>query len=39
MKTINLNTKYSPEDQTNYRLSQISKLKIILMKKYNINNL
>ena len=27
METINLNTKYSPEDQSNYRLSEISKIK------------
>ena len=26
------------EDQSNYRLSEISKIKIILMKKYNINH-
>ena len=37
METINLDTKYSLEDQSNYRLNEISKIKIILMKKYNIN--
>ena len=26
------------EDQSNYRLNEISKIKIILMKKHNINN-
>ena len=33
METINM------EDQSNYRLRKISQIKIILMKKYNINNL
>ena len=33
MEMINL------EDQSNYRLNETSKLKIILMKKYIINNL
>ena len=33
METINM------EDQSNYRLREISQIKIILMKKYNINNL
>ena len=27
MEEINLNTKYSPEDQSNYRLNEISKNK------------
>ena len=27
METINLNTKYSSEDQNKYRLSEISKIK------------
>ena len=27
METINLNTKYSSEDQSNYRLNKISKIK------------
>ena len=33
MEIINL------EDQSNYRLSEISQIKFFLMKKYNINNL
>ena len=27
METINLDTKYSPEDQSNYRLSEINEIK------------
>ena len=39
MEEINLNTKYSIEDQSDYRLIEINKIKYYLMKKYNINSL
>ena len=37
METINLECKPFLEDQSNYRLNELTS-KIILMKKYNINN-
>ena len=37
METINVEFKELLEDQSNYRISEITQ--IILMKKYNINNL
>ena len=39
METMNIELKKLLEDQINYRLSEISQIKMILMKKYNINNL
>ena len=39
METINIEFKELLEYQSSYRLCDISQIKIILMKKYNINNL
>ena len=39
MEIINIELKELIEDQSNYRLCEISQIKKILMKKYNIGNL